>query len=211
MTDPVLLLIAKQPLPGRVKTRLIGPVSAFGAAQLAEAALRDTVRALVMIAGSQGVILLDGTPGDWLPLGWRVIAQVPGRLDERLSAGFEAVGRGPAVLVGMDTPQLCANDLSVDLDSHDACLGLAEDGGYWAIGLADASRARSVIEGVPMSRADTGAIQLHRMRAAGMRVQQLPTLIDVDTPEAARRVATAHPHTHFAATWQALTAPALSS
>jgi glycosyltransferase A (GT-A) superfamily protein (DUF2064 family) len=211
MTDAVLLVIAKQPLPGRVKTRLIGPVSAAGAAQLAEAALRDTIQALAMIGGSQRVMLLEGASGDWLPLGWQVIAQVPGRLDERLSAGFEAVGGGPAVLVGMDTPQLCPDDLSIDLDGYDACLGLAEDGGYWAIGLADASRARSVIEGVPMSRGDTGAIQLHRMRVAGMRIQRLPTLTDVDTPEAARRVATAHPRTHFAAAWRALTAPAVIS
>src|SRR6185437_2704968 len=125
-----VLVIAKEPIPGRVKTRLIGSVSASQAAELAEAALQDTLTCMADVPCRERVLLLEGRAGRWLPDGWRVVAQSAGELDQRLSAGFEAVGAGPCVLVGMDTPQLRPNQLRFDHRSYDACLGLAADGGY---------------------------------------------------------------------------------
>ena len=199
-----IAVIAKQPEPGRVKTRLIGTVTAEEAAQLAECALRDTIKALSQIPCRTRVVILDGQPGAWLQPDWTVIEQAAGSLDERLSAGFDRLPRRPAVLVGMDTPQIRAEHLRVDFNAFDACLGLASDGGYWAIGFADPRRARSVISGVQMSRYDTGSQQHRRMIAAGLTVQLLPTLTDVDTPDTADLVARQSPNTAFSHLWRTM-------
>jgi glycosyltransferase A (GT-A) superfamily protein (DUF2064 family) len=197
-------VIAKEPLPGKVKTRLVGPVTPEDAAELAECALRDTIAALSQIACRHRVVILDGQRGPWLRPGWATVAQSSGSLDERLSAGFDQLPRQPALLVGMDTPQIRAEHLRVDFNAFDACLGLASDGGYWAIGFADPRRARSVISGVQMSRDDTGSQQHRRMIAAGLTVQLLPTLTDVDTPDTADLVARQNPNTAFSHLWRTM-------
>jgi uncharacterized protein len=199
-----LLVIAKQPVPGRVKTRLIGACTPVEAASLAAAALTDTLHALRDFPSREKVILLDGDPTGLVPAGWRVLAQAGGGLDQRLAAGFAAVPDGPAVLVGMDTPQLSAELLCFDPSRYDACLGPARDGGYWAIGFTEPDRARECIPGVPMSTSGTGAEQHRRLLANGMAVQPLATLTDVDTAESAGEVALAAPTTRFASRWRQL-------
>jgi glycosyltransferase A (GT-A) superfamily protein (DUF2064 family) len=200
-----LIVIAKEPVPGRVKTRLVPPLTGSEAADLARAALSDTLRVASAVDASQHVLALDGRPGPWLPRGWRVVAQPAGTLDVRLVAAFGAASGGPALLIGMDTPQVRAGQLAAfDPDGHDACLGLAEDGGYWVIGLRNPTFAAEVISGVPMSTSHTGAEQLRRLHAAGLRVQLLDTLADVDTIDVAYGVAAAAPSTEFAATLRGL-------
>jgi rSAM/selenodomain-associated transferase 1 len=193
-----LLVIAKAPVPGRVKTRLCPPCTPAQAARLAEAALADTLAACAG-ADARRVLVLDGAPGDWLPEGWDVIAQRGDGLAERLGAAFADAG-GPALLVGMDTPQVTARQLRdglAALDEADAVFGPAEDGGYWAIGLREPDPA--VFAGVPMSRADTGAIQRARLAALGLRTTDLPALRDVDDIAAAHAAAAAAPRSRFAA------------
>jgi glycosyltransferase A (GT-A) superfamily protein (DUF2064 family) len=130
-----------------------------------------------------------------------VLAQVKGSLDRRLAAGFAAMSPGPALLVGMDPPQVTIDHLAFEPDRHDACLGPATDGGYWASDLADPACAAALIEGVPMSRPDTGAIQYRRLCEAGLAVQLLAELTDVDTPATAASVAMQHRDTGFAQRW----------
>lgn len=197
-----LLVIAKQPVPGRVKTRLIGSCTAAEAAGLAAAALADTLHALRDFPSADKVILLDGDPAGLVPAGWRVLPQCGGGLDQRLAAGFAAVPDGPALLVGMDTPQLFPQLLCFDPARYDACLGPAADGGYWTIGFRDPARARDCIPGVPMSSPDTGAEQHRRLVAGGLAVQRLATLTDVDTESSADEVARAAPETRFAVRWR---------
>jgi glycosyltransferase A (GT-A) superfamily protein (DUF2064 family) len=200
-----LIVIAKEPIPGRVKTRLVPPLTGSEAADLARAALSDTLRAASAVDARHRVLALDGRPGPWLPRGWRVVAQPAGSLDVRLVAAFGAASSGPALLIGMDTPQVRPAQLAAfDPDGHDACLGLAEDGGYWAIGLRNPALAAEVISGVPMSTSHTGAEQLRRLQAAGLRVQLLDTLADVDTIDVAYGVAAAAPSTEFAAALRGL-------
>ena len=99
MTRPAItvLVIAKQPVPGRVKTRLVPPCTHEQAAALAEAALTDTLHTVLTVPASHRVLVLDGEPGPWLPPGFDVVPQCGGLLDERLAAAFAAV-RGPALL-----------------------------------------------------------------------------------------------------------------
>ena len=197
-----LIIIAKECLPGRVKTRLHPPLSLEQAASLASASLADTFRAVSALDASRRILLFDG---NLFPLGsepYDVIQQVSGNLDRRLGAIFDEC-EGPTVLIGMDTPQLDAAMLAPLFDEWpsdvDAFLGFAVDGGYWTIAMAKPDG--SLIRGVPMSQDNTGQLQLERLAAAGLRVRMLPELVDVDTIDDARLVAGLAPQTEFARTF----------
>ncbi|MFJ3226130.1 DUF2064 domain-containing protein [Streptomyces sp. NPDC086783] len=200
-----LLVIAKEPRPGRVKTRLTPPFTPQEAAALAEAALADTLGAVLAAPARRRVLVLDGTPGRWLPPGFDVVPQCAGGLDERLAAAFAGCA-GPALLIGMDTPQVTPALLTVDWREGDAFFGPAADGGFWALGLAEPDP--DLLRGVPMSTAATGAVQRARLTDAGLRVRDLPVLRDVDTASDAARVAAAAPDGRFAAELTRLTAVA---
>jgi hypothetical protein len=129
------------------------------------------------------------------------VGQGAGALDRRLSTAWAAATSGPAVLIGMDTPQVTAADLDAALGAladHDAVLGPASDGGWWALGLRRPHPR--AFAGVPMSRADTGARQHDRLTALGLRTAPLPVRTDVDTWDDAVIVARAAPGGRFAAT-----------
>ncbi|MCX4819900.1 glycosyltransferase [Streptomyces sp. NBC_01142] len=199
-----LLVIAKEPVPGRVKTRLTPRYTPQQAAALAEAALADTLEAVRATAAARHVLVLDGVPGAWLPAGIDVVPQVGGGLDERLAAAFAACS-GPALLIGMDTPQVTPALLAhgLELATSGAVIGPAEDGGFWALGLAEPDPG--LLLGVPMSVPETGAVQRRRLVDAGLTVRDLPQLRDVDTPDDARQVAAETPGGRFAAAVARLT------
>ncbi|MBM7442381.1 DUF2064 domain-containing protein [Streptomyces sp. HB132] len=206
-----LLVIAKEPLPGRVKTRLTPPFSPAEAAALAEASLADTLDTVRTLPAARHVLVLDGRPGRWLPPGIEVTEQCAGGLDERLAAAFGSC-TGPALLIGMDTPQATAADLAAALapgawDGCDAWFGPAEDGGFWALGLAEPDPG--LLRGVPMSVPTTGAVQRRRLVEAGLTVRDLPRLRDVDTAADATHVAALAPDGRFAAELARLTRAAV--
>ena len=200
MTGASLLVIAKAPVPGRVKTRLTPPCTPEEAADIAAAALADTLAAALSARrAARRVLVLDGTPGDWLPRPIEVVPQRGDGLAARLAAAFADVG-GPAFLVGMDTPQVTPELLDAGLaalESADAALGPAPDGGYWGIGLRRAHAG--AFRGVPMSAPETGAVQRTRLAALGLRTATLPPLRDIDTIADARAVAAAAPASRLAA------------
>ncbi len=212
-----VMIIAKEPVPGRVKTRLTPPFTPRQAADLAQAALADTLAAAAGVPAARHVIALDGAPDGWLPAGVHVLAQRGAGLDERIAAALgDAYDRlaVPVVLIGMDTPQVTPALLEAALrpladGSADAAFGPAADGGFWLLGLRRPDPA--LVLGVPMSTAATGAAQIARLAAAGLRIRYLPCLRDVDTAADAVAVARQAPRTRFAATLAALLArPALS-
>lgn len=206
-----IVVMAKAPVAGRVKTRLCPPFTLEEAAALAEAALIDTLEnvgrtEVVRSGAAQAVLALEGRVGAWFPTGWRVVSQRGNDLGERLAAAFADVP-GPALLVGMDTPQVDAEVLDAAWDNLDGCfdavLGLAADGGWWALGLRHA--VPGLFDGVPMSTAETGAMQLARMHTFGLRVAMLPRAIDVDDVASAEAVVAATPDSRFAARFRTLT------
>lgn len=187
---PRLIVLAKAPVPGLSKTRLCPPCTPVQAAAVAEAALADTLAAAVDVAGVRPVLVLDGPPGPWLPAGIEVIPQRGGALDERIAAAFDDCG-GPALLIGMDTPQVTAALLRRCVDALmapgvDAALGPALDGGWWAAGLRRPDRR--AFFGVPMSTGQTCAVQRRRFASLGLQVAELPALSDVDVWEDALSV-----------------------
>lgn len=215
-----LAVIAKAPVPGRVKTRLCPPCTPEQAAAIAEASLVATLATVAATGaaddavdtGTGGrpvrvdrrVLVLDGSPGAWLPDGFAVVAQQGDGLDERLTAAFAACFAdrpdAPVILVGMDTPQVAPHHLrqvASLLATHDAVLGPAPDGGYWLIALRHL--APGAITGVPMSAPDTYRHQHDRLLRCGYTVAVTDPLVDVDDAADARTVAAALPGSRFAA------------
>lgn len=109
----------------------------------------------------------------------------------------------------MDTPQVTPGLLAEAgrlLDEHDVVVGPAADGGFWLLGQRgpDPAPLTGLLSGLPMSRSDTGALLLRRIREAGLRTALLPELTDVDTAADARAVAERAPSSRFAAALAAL-------
>jgi hypothetical protein len=195
-----IVVIAKSPQPGHSKTRLTPPCEPAQAAGLAEAALRDTLAAVAATRCGERVLALDGPPGAWLPPGFAVVEQGDGGLGQRLGRVFSRYD-DPTLLIGMDTPQVDPALLEESIAAllapgADAVLGMAGDGGFWAIGFRRPDPR--AFDGVPMSRDETGACQAAALAALGLRVAELPVLRDVDRIEDARAVAAAAPGGHFA-------------
>lgn len=204
-TLPVrVIVLAKRPVPGRVKTRLTPPYSPQQAASLATAALEDTLRAVNATPVAERTLAFDRAPGGWLRTCYDHVPQRGDGLADRLGAAFaDAYARRPlpALLVGMDTPQLRPTSLAdaahALLDgAMDAVLGPAVDGGYWLVGLRRPHP--HAFAGVPMSTPRTYAAQRARFDRLGLRTAVLPELTDVDDAVSAAAVASAAPHTAFA-------------
>lgn len=199
-----LVVIAKEPVAGRVKTRLTPPFTPSQAARLAEASLEDSLTTVARAPATQRVLALDGLPGNWLPDGFVVIPQRGNGLDERLAAAFTDAYRlrpEPVVLIGMDTPQVTSALLRAAtnaLTGHDAVYGPSADGGFWLLGLRRPDPR--LLLGVPMSQPYTGRAQLDRLAEAGLSVRHLPELTDIDTAADAFHVAAEAPASRFAAT-----------
>ena len=173
--------MAKAPVPGAVKTRLCPPLHPVEAAELAAAALADTLQVVALCGADERWVALDGEPGQWLPTGFRVIAQRGATFADRLQNAWTDTG-GPTLQIGMDTPQITTELLDGSLatleSSPGAVLGHADDGGWWALGMLLAHTG--VFRDIPMSTASTGARQAERLRDMGLGPDLLPPLVDVD-------------------------------
>ncbi len=202
---PTLLVLAKAPRAGYSKTRLAPLFGEQGAAALAAAALADTLDAVASARACRRVLVLDGALAATgplavpVPVGVDVLPQAAGTHGARIAAAFE-LADGPALLVGMDTPQVTPGllTLATPMAPDLAWLGPAEDGGWWAMALPrPREHARQVLTGVPMSTTRTGELQRRSLAAAGLRVADLPRLRDVDEPADALAVAALAPNTRF--------------
>ncbi|QKJ19408.1 TIGR04282 family arsenosugar biosynthesis glycosyltransferase [Microbacterium hominis] len=204
--DVAIAVVAKQCLPGRVKTRLTPPLNAAEAAAVASACLDDTLETIGAVPAGRRILFFEGEGPPAAGAGFEIVPQPPGLLDERLAWLLDRL-RQPCVIVGMDTPQVTEGHLEEVLtrwpDDVDAWLGPAADGGFWALALREPVGA--LVRGVPMSRDDTGARQRARLESAALRVGTLATLTDVDTEADAVAVAALIPHSRFARRWHAAT------
>jgi len=189
------LVVAKAPVPGLAKTRLASTIGDRAAADIAAAALLDTLDAVAASPFQARVVAMTGDL-DAAPASEEIRSRldaftvVPQRgddfadrlanahLDAAAVAGIRAV-----VQIGMDTPQVSSallTECAEELLGAEAVLGLATDGGWWVLGVSDASMADCVRQ-VPMSQDDTGAQTLAALSAKGIRVELVAELADVDT------------------------------
>ncbi|MCZ9880304.1 TIGR04282 family arsenosugar biosynthesis glycosyltransferase [Arthrobacter sp. B2a2-09] len=181
-----IAVIAKECIPGMVKTRLIPPLTPEQAAALAQTSLSQTLETVRSLPAARRLLVFDGTPHHGDAAGFEVFAQSAGGLDERLAA-ICSLTDGPLLILGMDTPQLCGDQLAplladwvtpAPVTHRGAWFGPASDGGFWALGLYRPDGG--LLRGVDMSTPQTGAHQLARLAGAGLDVGLLPVLRDVD-------------------------------
>jgi glycosyltransferase A (GT-A) superfamily protein (DUF2064 family) len=193
--DVVALVVAKAPVPGLAKTRLAASVGAQVAADIAAAALLDTLDTVAATPAASRVVALTGnldeaSASDELRRRletFTVVAQRGDDFADRLANAHADAASAtgiPAVLqIGMDTPQVSGEmltDCARQLLGADAVLGPAADGGWWVLGVSDAAMA-DCLRTVPMSRADTGALTRAALCANGLRVTTVTELDDLDT------------------------------
>ena len=212
--SPAVLVMAKAPVAGQVKTRLGASVGDDVAAELAAACILDTLDACEQVFADCHVALA----GDLAQAvqrealharlaRWTVHPQRGDGFAERLANAHLDVARAvavPVVQIGMDTPHVGTADLSdVALrvgEANDAVLGRAEDGGWWVLAVTDPGLAAG-LAAVEMSTARTYDDTLAALQAAGARVAGAAVLRDVDTSEDADLAAAAAPATRFARLW----------
>lgn len=187
-----VLVVAKAPVPGLAKTRLAATVGVTAAAELAAAALLDTLDAVTCAPVERRVVAITGdlrqaSRGDEIARRLDEFTVVPQRgsgFAERLAnAHADAFAGDPVLQIGMDTPQVTADLLAEcgrTLTGTDAVLGLAADGGWWVLGVTRPSLAEC-LRTVPMSRPDTGALTLAALRDKGIAVDLVQELADFDT------------------------------
>ncbi|MFN2385137.1 MAG: TIGR04282 family arsenosugar biosynthesis glycosyltransferase [Thermoanaerobaculia bacterium] len=196
-----LVLFARAPEPGQVKTRLAPLLGADGAARLYRAFLEDAARAYGRAADWAPVLAAD--PAADHPLlqalfasPWRREDQVSGDLGARLTAAFrsEAARGARAILaVGSDHPalphRLLLEAFRTVEDGRHAALIPAEDGGYCAVALSREVAPEGVFEEIPWSSPAVLEATLERLARLGASVSLLSTFYDVDRPEDVARLA----------------------
>lgn len=193
----LVIVLAKAPQPGRVKTRLIGALGADGAARLHARLLERTIA--TALAARCGPVELHGAPVHHEFLrslarrhGITLRAQAHGDVGARMHAAFSEGLRNHrrAVLVGSDCPALGPRDFRLAarwLHGSDAVIAPAEDGGYPLIGLRRTSPM--LFDGMHWSTAGVMAETRLRLARLGWRLRELRTLWDVDRPEDLLRLA----------------------
>jgi glycosyltransferase A (GT-A) superfamily protein (DUF2064 family) len=216
-----VLVMAKAPVAGRAKTRLAARVGDAAAADLAAAALLDTLdAAAAAFPPERRVLALTGdlaaaSRADELCTAartWIVVRQGGATFAERLVDGHRQAHRlagGPVVQIGMDTPQVDPALLRGVADlAHEQgrpVLGPALDGGWWVLATTHAREAAALAD-VPMSRADTGRLTAAALSGAGAAPVAAPRLRDVDEVHDAHAVAAEAPGTRFAQQWRVVVA-----
>ncbi|OBB93977.1 DUF2064 domain-containing protein [Mycobacterium sp. 852002-40037_SCH5390672] len=187
-----LLVVAKAPEPGLAKTRLAATVGDRVAAEIAAAALLDTLDAVAAAPVSSRVVALTGDLDGAANAAeirqrltsFTVIPQRGEGFAARLANAHADAGSCglPVLQIGMDTPQVSAELLTGcarRLLEAPAVLGLARDGGWWVLGVGEPAMA-DCLRTVPMSVPDTGELTLKALRDNGIDVDTVQTLADVD-------------------------------
>lgn len=215
--SPAVLVMAKAPVAGEVKTRLAAGVGMAAAAELAAAAMLDTLEVCRAVFDACHVALagdLDRAVGrDALRRalsGWIVHPQRGDGFAARLANAHADVARAaaaPVVQIGTDTPHLRAGHLRAVSDlvgrGNDAVLGAAEDGGWWVLAVTAPRLAQPLVR-VEMSTGRTYDDTLAALREAGASVTGTTVLRDVDTVHDAEHAAVAAPGSRFARRWSDL-------
>ena len=190
---PRIQVFARAPVAGRTKRRLIPALGEAGAADLHATLLRRTVAAVGGVAGTDRELWCHPDAGHPLfaacaaEQGLALRVQSGADLGARMAGALETAlteGAPAAVLVGSDCPGLTADVLSSALAAleagADAVLGPAEDGGYYLI--RPRRPAPALFQGIPWGGPEVAAATRARAIEAGLRMEEMATLRDIDTP-----------------------------
>jgi len=185
---PRLVIMAKRPELGRVKTRLAGGIGAVAATRFYRQTTQSVFRRLG--ADPRWQTWASVTPdlaqkdGARRPDVSHVIAQGAGDIGERMQRIMDVLPPGPVVIVGSDIPDIKPAHIAAAfraLGRADAVFGPAEDGGYWLVGLRRRPRVVDIFCEVRWSSAEALADTLRNVSGAGLRHELVARLRDVDT------------------------------
>ncbi len=201
---PVIILFAKAPAPGRVKTRLAERFGAIAAAELHTALVADMIELLGSLADAAEIELHTDMDTDaWPEAGVSRALQRGGDLGERMYFTLEralAGGRPKAMIVGSDAPTLPLSHLEQILSSNaDVALGPADDGGYYAISCRRVHPR--MFRGVRWSGPSTREQTRQAAERCGLTVEFGPAWFDVDTPADLERLQRAGGTRRHTAEW----------
>ncbi|HEX9023956.1 MAG TPA: TIGR04282 family arsenosugar biosynthesis glycosyltransferase [Geobacteraceae bacterium] len=191
--NKALLIFAKKPLPGKVKTRMVPPLSPLQAAELYGCMLGDVLAKAARYAAAEGRFLFyeeADQAGEYFTGrsgGMTSLPQCGADLGERMAEAFRAVfarGYGAAVVIGTDAPDLPLHFIDMAfqrLEGGDceAVFGPCEDGGYYLLGMKKLHS--QLFRDVPWSSGAVLQVSLQRAWDAGIAVSLLPSWHDVDT------------------------------
>jgi rSAM/selenodomain-associated transferase 1 len=185
-----IVLYARAPRRGRVKTRLVPPLTPDAALALHRALVRDAAVVVGRAARASGArpFVAWSAPGPHLRLtGLRRLAQGRGDLGQRMRRtvlGLLGAGHAGVVIVGSDAPLVGASNLAAAArairSGAPVVIGPAPDGGYYLIGLR-ADRPE-IFAGIPWGTARVLSMTLERLRRIGVRAHCLAPARDVDRP-----------------------------
>lgn len=201
MTASAVLVFAKLPEPGRVKTRLLGALSPEQAAEVHRACLEDTVAQVSRVPGCQRCLWVAARPNQARELArelaldreWRVEVQHGRNLGERLHRAFASLfqlGCRKVVVVGTDTPWMGRERILralAWLDTADVVLGPTADGGYYLIGAR--RLVPQMFRRMPWSTSQVFEAALRALAKARASYRLLPRDFDLDRPEDLERAA----------------------
>jgi hypothetical protein len=185
----VVALFAKEPRPGRVKTRLAASVSPEWAALVADAFLRDIMDRVLLVKAAKVLCYAPCESRSFFAScvtpHFTLTAQSEGDLGSRMAAFFGdqfQAGAGPVVVVGSDSPTLPVafiEEAFAALGNVDVVLGPATDGGYYLVGCA--RHVPRIFDGIPWGTSAVLAATVRQTAANGYRLVLLPPWYDVDT------------------------------
>ncbi len=189
MKNVAIVIFAKAPIPGLVKTRLASFLTPEECAELYKCFFLDIVASIEKSGYS---LFVSFTPTeseniirDLIPPKLSIFPQEGNDLGERMlnaARYISNLGKTKVILVGADIPAL-SEDYIVhavkSLDNHELCIGPAYDGGYYLIGFKKPQPI--LFEGISWGTGKVLAHTLKRIKALGLSCYRLPTLRDVDT------------------------------
>jgi rSAM/selenodomain-associated transferase 1 len=182
----VLGVFAKQPVPGRVKTRLARETSPAWAAQVAAALLADVLQRVSTVAARRVIACAPAEAQEWFAAlaqdRFELTAQADGNLGERLQQFFAAQQANAVVVIGTDSPTLPVAFIEhafEQLATADLVLGPAGDGGYYLIGCG--RQLPPVFDGIAWSSPSVLGETVRRLADPSWRLALLPPWYDVDT------------------------------
>jgi rSAM/selenodomain-associated transferase 1 len=170
-----LVIMVKEPIAGRVKTRLAREVGVVGATMFYRHAMRGVIARLAHQPFWRTLLIVDpdsAVSNRMLPQGAARAGQGRGDLGARMQRPMRVLPPGPVCLIGTDVPDISVADVRRafrQLGDHDAVFGPAEDGGFWLVGLRRTPRVIDPYRGaVPWSRSDTLARTLANLSGASV-------------------------------------------
>lgn len=194
MSNPLLLVFLRAPVLGKVKTRLAATLGKKRALEIYSLLLKHTIEQGAQLGVDRQAWYADELPAEepCAALGYSVHQQAGADLGERMQRAFDggfASGHSPIIIIGTDLPQLSEallREALKALETHDAVIGPANDGGYYLLGLR--KPCPEIFQGKSWSTDSVFKQTTADLKRLCRTWKTLPELIDIDTEEDLNKV-----------------------